>query len=144
MAAWSRAAAIRVRQNEEGVWLAYDLALDVKNHDLLLDGRDLLLIDDAERVAQQIKVALLFCLGEWFLDTKKGVPYLEYVLIKNPNMAHVRQVLYEAISGVPDVMRVSKLDVQLNQRSREAVVSYSAETDFGLVTKREVLGYGDG
>lgn len=132
------------RLNEGDDVMAYDLALAARDHDLLLKNRDLLLIDDAERVAQQIKVALLFWLGEWFLDTTKGVPYLQYVLVKNPNMAHVRQVLYEAISGVPDVKRVSSLDIELNPRLREATVKYAVETDYGLVTRREVLGYGDG
>lgn len=122
--------------------MAYDLALDAKTHDLLINDRDAMLIDNAERVAQQIKITLLFWLGEWFLDTRDGVPYLEYILVKNPNMAHIRQIFHKKISGVPDVNRVQSLNLQINQRERTLTVDFSADTTFGLVTQKEVLGYG--
>ena len=71
--------------------MAYDIAVDVNISDIVLtDDGDIMLIDNAERVAQQIVISLRFWLGEWFLDTSLGVPYLEYVLVKNPNINHVR------------------------------------------------------
>ena len=65
--------------------MAYDIAMDVNTNDIVLKNGDALLIDNAERIAQQILISLRFWLGEWFLDTRQGVPYLEYILVKNPN-----------------------------------------------------------
>ena len=58
--------------------MAYDIAIDVNTSDIVLtDDGDIMLIDNAERVAQQIVISLRFWLGEWLLDTSLCVPYLE-------------------------------------------------------------------
>ena len=41
----------------------YDLALNVDSWDLVFHNNDLMIIDNAERIGQQIKVTLQF----WFL-----------------------------------------------------------------------------
>ena len=69
-----------------------DIALDARTHDIVLVDGDMLFIDNAERVAQQIKIQLLTFYGEWYLDTTWGVPYLEYILVKNPNFTIIRQI----------------------------------------------------
>ena len=62
----------------------YDLALNVDSWDLVFHNNDLLLIDNAERIGQQIKITLQFWFQEWFLDTTQGIPYLQYICIKTP------------------------------------------------------------
>lgn len=122
--------------------MAYDIAMDVSTGDIALKDNDILLIDNAERVAQQVLITLREWRGEWFLKTADGVPYLEYILVKNPNMAHVRQVLTEAIESVEGVKKCTELDLQFNRVLRTLSVSYEIDTDYGLVTRKEVLGYG--
>lgn len=122
--------------------MAYDIAMDVSTGDIALKDNDILLIDNAERVAQQVLITLREWRGEWFLKTADGVPYLEYILVKNPNMAHVRQVLTEAIESVEGVKKCTELDLQFNRVLRTLSVSYEIDTDYGIVTRKEVLGYG--
>lgn len=122
--------------------MAYDIAMDVSTGDIALKDNDILLIDNAERVAQQVLITLREWRGEWFLKTADGVPCLEYILVKNPNMAHVRQVLTEAIESVEGVKKCTELDLQFNRVLRTLSVSYEIETDYGLITRKEVLGYG--
>ena len=122
--------------------MAYDIAMDVSTGDIALKDNDILLIDNAERVAQQVLITLREWRGEWFLKTADGVPYLEYILVKNPNMAHVRQVLTEAIESVEGVKKCSELDLQFNRVLRTLSVSYEIDTDYGLIARKEVLGYG--
>lgn len=122
--------------------MALDLGLDAKTHDLVISDYDLVVIDSAERVAQQIKVQLLTWLGEWFLDTTHGVPYLDYILVKNPNLELIRQTFRDQILLVDDVEDVTDIEVSYNARTREVTVEYTAATEYGLVTDKEVLGYG--
>lgn len=122
--------------------MAYDIAMDVSTGDIALKDNDILLIDNAERVAQQVLITLREWRGEWFLKTADGVPYLEYILVKNPNMAHVRQILTEAIESVEGVKKCTELDLQFNRVLRTLSVSYEIDTDYGLVTRKEALGYG--
>ena len=121
----------------------HDLALSAETHDLIIVDKDLVLINNAERVAQQIKITLLAFLGEWFLDQRFGVPYLESVMIKNPNMAYIRGILRGKILDVPDVKSVDSLSTQINIKTRTLTVSYEVSTVYGLVKGREVLGYGN-
>ena len=123
--------------------MAYDLAENIATGDLLLQNNDLTIIDNAERVAQQILITLRFWYGEWFLDTTQGVPYLEYILVKNPNENHIRQILTEAILSVEGVNTVDDMELDFDVRNRRMVVTYTATTDYGLLTRREVLGYGN-
>lgn len=121
--------------------MADDIAMNINSNDLVIRDGDIFLIDNAERVAQQILITLRFWYGEWFLNTTEGVPYLEYILVKNPNLAHVRQILTEAIESVPGVVSLDSMDIDFDRQGRTLAVEYSATTDFGLLTRREILGY---
>lgn len=121
--------------------MAYDIAMNIGTNDLILQDRDLMVIDNAERVAQMIIIQLRFWYGEWFLDTSDGVPYLERVLVKNPNLNHIRQIFREAIQKVPDVRKVNYVDLDFDEKERALTVSYQVETSFALITKKEILGY---
>ena len=133
---------IRDSHSKEGDLLAYDIALNIASNDLVIKNNDLILIDNAERVAQQVLITLRFWFGEWFLDTREGVPYLEYVLVKNPNMSHIRQILTEKIQSVEGVKSIVSLNFDFRRVTRELYVDFEIDTDYGLITERAVLGYG--
>ena len=133
---------IKGNRSKEGDLLAYDIALNIASNDLVIKNNDLILIDNAERVAQQVLITLRFWLGEWFLDTREGVPYLEYILVKNPNMSHIKQILTEKIKSVDGVNNIVSLDFDFRRITRELYVNFEIDTDYGLVTERAVLGYG--
>jgi hypothetical protein len=118
-----------------------DLALNAKTHDLALNS-DVMFIDNAERVAQQIKIQLLTFLGEWFLDVTHGVPYLNYVLVKNPNFTLIRELFREQILKVNGVSNLVSIDIDFNSATRKMLLSYEAETEYGMIVRKEVLGYG--
>lgn len=122
--------------------MAYDLAMNVQTGDLVVRNGDLIIVNNGERVAQQVLITLREWLGEWFLKTSDGIPYLEYILVKNPNEAHVRQILTEAIENVEGVKKVTELEFVFNRILRTLTVSYEIDTDYGFITKKEVLGYG--
>ena len=119
----------------------FDIAMDINTNDIVLQNGDILMIDNAERVAQQILITLRFWLGEWFLNTTDGVPYLEYILVKQPNMAHIRQILTEQIQSVEGVKAVTNMELTFDRRERHLLVEYTADTDYGLVTDKAILGY---
>ena len=122
--------------------MAYDIALNRNTHDLVVHN-DLLLIDNLERVVQQVKITLLEWQGEWFLDVRNGVPYLEYILVKNPNLKHIRQILKEKILSVEGVQKITSMELNFNRQERFLTVSYIAISDYGEVVGKDVLGFGN-
>lgn len=122
----------------------FDIAMGINSNDIVLDAdNSLFMIDNAERVAQQIIITLRFWYGEWFLDTSDGTPYLEYILVKNPNMSHIRQILTERIQSVEGVITVNEMNLEFDRQARSLIVDYEANTNYGLLTERVMLGYGD-
>lgn len=121
----------------------YDIALLASTHDLVIQNGDILLIDNAERVSQQIKIKLKSFLSEWFLDTTYGIPYFESILIKNPSLTTIRSIFRTQILAVDNVKSVNSLTVLLDKANRTLTVEFECDTTYGLVTDKEVLGYGD-
>ena len=119
----------------------FDIAIDINTNDIVLQNGDILMIDNAERCAQQIAINLRFWYGEWFLNTTEGTPYLEYILVKQPNLAHIRQILTEQLQSVEGVKSVTVMELTFDQRERSLLVEYTADTDYGLVTDKAILGY---
>lgn len=119
--------------------------IDIKlsaTHDLMIRDGDIELIGGADRVAQEIKITLLTWLGEWFLDQRVGVPYLENVLVKNPDMNYIRAILRKKVANVDGVKNVVSLDAAYDRKTRLLNVEYEAQTEFGLVKGEEGLRYG--
>ena len=119
--------------------MAYDIALNAKTHDIAVDSGNIRLIDNKERIAQQLRITPWEWLGEWFLDARDGVPYREYILVKNPNMKHIRQVLSEHIMKVEGVNRIDELNLKYDPQSRTVMVDLAVDTDEGQITRTEVL-----
>lgn len=119
--------------------MSYDIQLDTVTHDLVFgENGDLQLLDGARQVAQQIKITLLAFLGEWFLDTSFGVPYLEAVLVKNPNPAVLNALFRRAILDVPGVTRIRSLRLDFDRQRRTLLVTFEAETPEGLTGPHNV------
>lgn len=114
-----------------------DIALNVQTHDLSLRltayGYDIRSVDLIERVAQQIKIALLTLLGEWFLDVTKGIPYLTDVMGKAPRLPTIEGIFRQRIMAVEGVRRVNSLTLDMNQRQRYLRVSFECDTLYGIV-----------
>lgn len=101
--------------------MSYDLEL--KDHDLVLDLR---LVTDEKRIRQQIEITLLTFLGEWFLDTSWGVPYFDKILIKSPRRAEIEAIIRAKTLDVPGVRSVPRIDVFIDNRTRESKIDMPA------------------
>lgn len=125
--------------------MSFDLALDRPDHNLYFEQLphitgavdirrySIKAIDGADKVAQQIKMTLLTFLGEWFLDVTFGVPYLEEILIKNPKLTSVENILRTKIKDVPDVERIVEFGMDYDRARRTLSVAYIAETLLGPI-----------
>lgn len=121
----------------------FDLALNRPDHDLYFEqlphviGQQIYYsikpIEGMDRVAQQIKITLLAFLGEWFLDITFGVPYLEEILVKNPKLTSVENILRAKIKDVPDVERIIEFGMEYDRARRTLTVAFLADTLLGPI-----------
>jgi hypothetical protein len=79
-----------------------------------------------EYAAQEIQQVLKVFLGEWLLDTGKGVPWVESILVKNPGFEYIRGVLRNQILTVPGIVDVPYLVISEPNSSRVSTITFRA------------------
>lgn len=119
--------------------MSLDLKLDPLTHDLEYTDYDLVITDEKEQLIQNLKIRLLFFLGEWFLDVTRGVPYFEEILIKNPNQARVESILKEQILETENVNEMLEFNLNYDNINRVLSVRFSVDTTFGIIDLTEEL-----
>ena len=123
-----------------------DLSLDLdpahKNlpsyKDLLVINGDLVLTSDANpngtnNILQDILQRIQMFLGEWFLNSSEGVPWLQQILVKNPDQSKIDAILQNIILGAPGVLQLTQYSVVPNFLNRTANLTFSANTTAGKV-----------
>lgn len=98
----------------------------------LTDDGDLAIVDDAlsivdgeEALRQHLLIRLRFFLGEWFLDSRLGVPYFDSVLVKNPNLVLVRGIIRQAILTTPGVDSIESFDFTYTNATRRMELDFT-------------------
>ena len=77
-----------------------DILLD-SNGDLAFKGTDIVL---ANSVRQKIKIRLKWFFQEWRWDDEAGVPYFEYLFVKNPDIDQIKELVEEQIFNVDEII----------------------------------------
>ena len=116
-----------------------DLKLDTLIHDLQINKYDFQIVDDIDATAQRIKVRLLFFFTEWFLDRSQGIPYLQDILEKAPDLQKVENILKTVILTTPRVIQLNSFTLDYDNLTRRLSVTFEALTDDGVLTFNEVL-----
>lgn len=95
-------------------------------------------VTGADYIIQKLAVVLRTFFGEWFLDTRAGIPYFEDILKKNYDPARIESVLKTAILDVPGVDQITAFDMNLVS-PRQLEVNFTVNTDFGELEITELL-----
>lgn len=82
-------------------------------------------------VAQLVTIAIRMFLGEWFLNLDKGMPWFQEILGKKDAEDILRRRLAETALGVPAVIGIISLTLELDGQTRRATGSMVVRTQFG-------------
>lgn len=110
--------------------------LDIRltnDHDLDVSALDLSLVDKAEQVRQQLLIKLRLWVGEWFLDTEFGTPYLQSILGKQLTLSGAIAALRQSILEVEGVLTITSFEYDFSSQARKLTVNFTARTPYGLV-----------
>ena len=108
----------------------------------LTDGQLTLTEETLEATRQRVGIRLKTFLGEWYLDQNIGLPIWQRILVKAPNLGSIASLIRREILGTPGIASVQSVKTNLDRRTRELRVSFSATTKGGgeLVNERVVIG----
>lgn len=98
----------------------------------IVAGQLVLVKDPVVECAHKIRNTLLLFAGEWFLDTRLGIPWFQVVLQKNPDIDSIRRLLSSAIKEAsPLVQEVIRLDLEEIPALRTLTVRFEVRTTAG-------------
>lgn len=109
-----------------------DIALNTA-HDMDTSTLDLMLVDGAARVRQQLLIKLKLWRGEWFLDTEFGTPYLQQILGKQLTLSGALAALRKSILEVDDVRQILEFSWNFSNATRLLTVDFTADTPYGII-----------
>lgn len=109
---------------------ARDLALDLDG-DLQLVAGDFVLTTGVSAIVQAVNQALKLFLGEWFLDQTIGVPWIQEILVKGPDLNAIQSIFKSKIEGVQGVLAVTFLNLDFSANTRNLKVSWRATSALG-------------
>lgn len=104
------------------------------NNDLVIENGLLVLVDGADSLEQRIKASLLLFQGEWFADTGRGVPWIQEVLVKNPDPAVLNAVFGDVIRGTQGVLTLDRLTFDLDNAARTLTIQFAVTADSGTIS----------
>ena len=107
-----------------------DLLLD-SSGDLDLSTNELVLVDGDDALLQHLRIRFQFFKGEWFLDVRVGLPYLQSILLKNPNLVAVRSFFRDAILTTPGLAQLESFDMTVDASTRVMRLVFSVAKDDG-------------
>ena len=94
-----------------------DIKLDTAG-DLDITNNAISLVDGYDYIGQSWLIRLRTIHGEWFLDQRIGIPYFEYILIKNPSETLVRSLFRQATYSVSGIKEILGMEYNLNTATR--------------------------
>lgn len=115
-----------------------DLSLNKLTNDLDFIENDLVLTSDSDPngqnpILQDILQKMRLFLGEWFLNNKIGVPYLQRIFIKNPKISEIEAVFINLILSVSGVDSLIDFSLDVDYANRSFSINFSAQTTRGII-----------
>lgn len=114
-----------------------DLALN-DSHDLEPVNNEIILIEGLEAKTQKLKQKYKTFLGEWFLETSMGVPWIQKIFTKQVNTSEVDAILKGVILSSEDVIELLSFNLDLDS-NRRLNLTFQVRFDEGVATISEVI-----
>lgn len=99
----------------------------------LTNGQLTLVTNVAAETAIELGNKFRFVQGEYFLDTREGVPYFPLIFVKNPNLQIVRQVFRSVILSCRGVKEILLLETSLDTKTRKLSFRFRARAIDGQI-----------
>lgn len=111
--------------------------------DLFIYNNNLVIVTGVDEVAQAIRCRLRMFRGEWFLDLREGVPYIQEVFRKvgGQRLPILKAMFRNIIVDTNGVESVREIDlVPSEDGSRHWLLSFIAVTTDGAVLESSTFG----
>lgn len=102
----------------------FGLAIDQTTNDLFVNPTtgDMGVVTDAAAIAQHVRQRLKTFLGEWFLDTEAGVPWLDELFGRPYDPALAESIVKEEVLNTDGVKEILSFSVGFDRTKRNLII----------------------
>lgn len=109
-----------------------DLKLNKLTHDLEFTNGDVSLVQDVDYYVEKLKVKLLFFRGEWYADGDEGIPFIEEIYVKNPDLSIIDDLFKTQILDTEGIAEITEYESRFDAKTRILNLSFKCITFDGL------------
>lgn len=113
----------------------YDLKMNESGDLEINDFGD---VELTQSVRQAVLIRLRWLFGEWRFAPEVGVPYIERIMVKKPDVESIKQIIRQEIMDVDGMTDVRNLEVNIDSQKRTARITFEGYAD-GQNFSEEVL-----
>lgn len=88
-----------------------DIQMDENKNFIIEKGTFLLTNSIVDYVRQKVRTKIKWFLNEWFMDISLGIPYFQYIYVKNPDIQTIESILRLEIENIKEVKEVPKISI---------------------------------
>ena len=97
--------------------------------DLDFTNNNFVLVEGSEEIKQLVQVRISTFLGEWFLDSSRGIPWFQDILKKNPNPVIVDAVLKNTVLETDGIKELISWDLDYDSSLRTLDLTFEAKVE---------------
>jgi len=110
-----------------------DFLLDLVTWDVPIEGGKLAeVMDPLAEMRQRVGIAIKLLLGEWPYDAKRGLPWIEEILVKEPNLNQIQSRFRAYILSIEGILSIRSLVISLDDSTGMLTIVLDLETVVGL------------
>lgn len=121
-----------------------DFALEPGTNNFLMNKRGMIMTSDfLQYMQQKVRCCLSLLKGEWYLDTRLGIPYIpSWDMDKDGHRTIFESAIRVKISGISGIKKLLSFSSELDPKTRLFTVSFSAQCDNGEVLEMDNVTVG--
>lgn len=109
------------------------------NGNIDVSTRSLVVVDEIVALKEHIQQKYSMFLGEYFLDTRLGIPYYENILIKQYSAFNVETILKRVLFNIDEVYSIDSFVLDFETSERYLDIDFSCTTKFGELTSEVII-----
>ena len=95
-----------------------------------------------ESVNQAVKIHLKWMLGEWRLGDRLGFPWIEDILVKNPDLSRVKMLVRNEIMSTEGVVDANVTYINYDPANRTVSIQYTVQVGEEVYREEVILNGG--
>lgn len=121
-----------------------DFALEPGTNSFLWDKRGMTMTSGyLQYMQQKVRCCLSLLKGEWYLDTRLGIPYIpSWDMDRDGHRAILESAIRVKISGISGIKKLLSFSSELDPKTRLFMVNFSAQCDNGEVLEMNGVAVG--